>query len=132
MNFSQTMLPSNKKFGFFFTLVFIIASGYFQINSQFNFVFIFVLMAIVLLLITIIKAEILLPLNKIWLNMGIILGMIISPIVLSAIFFGIFTPTAILMRLFGRDELFLKFKIRNSFWILKNESIQTNSFKSQF
>jgi len=63
---------------------------------------------------------------------GILLGRIVSPIVLGIIFFGLFTPIAILMRLIGRDELRLKYTQRQTHWIPRSESIKAESFKHQF
>ena len=88
--------------------------------------------AVIFLVVTIAKADILLPLNKLWMKFGLLLGMIISPIILGVIFFGLFTPIALLMRLSGRDELRLKFSSKASHWILRSESIQSKSFKNQF
>lgn len=83
-------------------------------------------------LVTLFKAEILRPLNKLWMGFGLVLEMIVSPIVMGAIFFIIFTPIGILMRFFGRDELILQFKKKPTFWIKRNEDIQSNSFRRQF
>ena len=88
--------------------------------------------SIVFFLITFFKADILRPLNKLWMSFGLFLGMIVSPIVMGAIFFIIFTPIGILMRLFGRDELLLKFKVKPSYWTNRNEDIHSNSFRNQF
>jgi hypothetical protein len=88
--------------------------------------------SIVLLLVTFFKAEILRPLNKLWMGFGLVLGTIISPIVMGAIFFIIFTPIGILMRLFGRDELLLQFKTKPSYWNKRHEDIHSNSFRCQF
>jgi len=88
--------------------------------------------SIVFFLITFFKAEILTPLNKLWMKFGLVLGMIVSPIVMGAIFFIIFTPIGILMRLFGRDELHLKFKKSYSYWNRRNEYTHSNSLRSQF
>ena len=63
---------------------------------------------------------------------GLLLGMIVSPIVLGIIFFGLFTPIAMLMRMSGRDELKLKFIQKASHWILRKEPIKAESFKHQF
>ena len=48
------------------------------------------------------------------------------------IFFIIFTPIGILMRLFGRDELLLQFKAKSSYWTKRLEDIHSNSFRRQF
>ena len=73
------------------------------------------------------------PLNKAWMRLGFLLGVIINPIVLGLIFFLLFTPIALLMRLFGRDELRLRVKNRSSHWKNRNiRSIGMNTFKQQF
>ena len=132
MKFTKVELPSNKKFGFFFTLVFTFAAVYFFFKDSSIWAYTFTLTSVILLLITLIKAEVLLPLNKLWLRFGLLLGMIVSPIVLGIIFFGLFTPIAFLMRIIGRDELRLKFKDKTSHWISRNDLIQSDSFKQQF
>ena len=82
---------------------------------------------------TVIKAETLLPLNKLWVHFGLLLGMIVSPIVLGFIFFGIFAPISIVTRLFGRDELRLRFKKKTSHWVpSESSSLQFDAFKYQF
>jgi hypothetical protein len=132
MKFSKIELPSNKKFGYFFAAIFIIIAAYFYINKSINLTYIFVSIAIFFFLAAILKDEILLPLNKLWMRFGFLLGIIISPIVLGLIFFGLFTPIAIVMRLFGRDELRLKFREKTSHWINRSNSIHAESFKRQF
>ena len=132
MKFSEVELSSNKKFGIFFTFVFLIAAGYFYINSSMNTVYLLAVAASILFLVTLVKADLLLPLNKLWMRFGLLLGMIVSPIVLGVIFFGLFTPIAFLMRLSRRDELRLKFKEKNTHWISRDEPIQADSFKNQF
>jgi len=63
---------------------------------------------------------------------GLLLGMIVSPIVLGLIFFALFTPIALFMRLFGRDELRLRLREKSTHWVRREETTQTNSFKHQF
>ena len=132
MKFAEVELPSNRKFGFFFTFLFLIAAGYFYINNSTIVAYVFFILAVAFYLVTLLRAIILLPLNKLWMRFGLLLGMIVSPIVLGIIFFGLFTPIALLMRLSGRDELRLKFKSITSHWISRSEPIQANSFKNQF
>ncbi len=132
MRFSEVEHSSNRKFGFFFTLVFIFAAAYFYVNGSLTWVYSFFAAAVMFFVVTIVKAEILLPLNKLWMRFGLLLGMIVSPIVLGVMFFGLFMPIAFLMRLSGRDELRLKFKNRASHWISRSEPIHAKSFKNQF
>ncbi len=132
MKFTEVELPSNRKFGFFFTFVFTVAAAYFFYSANVSWAYVFIVGALIFLLITLIKSDALLPLNKLWMRFGFLLGMIVSPIVLGIIFFGLFTPIAILMRLSGRDELRLKFNQRASHWISRDEPIKSESFQHQF
>ena len=128
----KLILPTDKKFGYFFTFIFLIASIYFFLKEINIGSFILGTCSLVFFLVALFKAEILRPFNKLWMSFGLVLGMIVSPIVMGVIFFAIFTPIAILMRLFGRDELVLQFKTRASYWNKRNEDIHSNSFRSQF
>ena len=132
MKFSEIELPSNRKFGFFFTFVFALAAAYFYYYENMTWAYAFLAASSIFLLITLINSDVLLPLNKLWMRFGHLLGMIVSPIVLGIIFFGLFTPIATLMRLSGRDELRLKFTQKGSHWISRNEPIKSESFKNQF
>ena len=132
MIFSEVELPSSKKFGFFFTLVFALVAVYFYLNDSLTWGYYFSIAAVIFVVITIVKADFLLPLNKLWMRFGLLIGLIVSPIVLGVIFFGLFTPIAFMMRTSGRDELRLKFKNKTSHWITRSERIQADSFKNQF
>lgn len=132
MKFSDIELPSNKKFGFFFTFVFAILAFYFLFIGSILWTQGIAILAILFLLITVTIPQVLLPLNKLWMRLGLLLGMIVNPIVLGIIFFGLVTPYGVVMRMFGRDELRLKFTKKSSHWISRSESIKPDSFKNQF
>jgi hypothetical protein len=66
-------------------------------------------------------------------SFGLMLGKISSPIVLGFIFFGIFTPVGIFMRILGRDELRLKMKSQKSYWKMREaDPFNSDTFKNQF
>ena len=132
MKFSEIELPSNRKFGFFFTFVFVVAAAYFYFATNLGWAYAFIGTASIFLLVTLIKSDALLSLNIIWMRFGLLLGMIVSPIVFGVIFFGLFTPIAMFMRLSGRDELRIKFTQKSSHWISRTEPIKSESFKNQF
>ena len=132
MKFSDIELPSNKKFGFFFTCVFAILALYFLFIGSILWAQTLAVMALVFLLITVFIPKFLLPLNKLWMRLGFLLGMIASPIVFGIIFFGLVTPYGVVMRMFGRDELRLKFTRKSSHWISRRGLIKSESFKNQF
>lgn len=132
MKSTNINIPTNKKFGYFFSGVFLLVSIYFFYLKSNNVGYIFSSLTTIFIITTFLKAELLLPLNKLWMRFGLLLGMIVSPIVLGVIFFGIFTPYGFVMRIMGRDEMNLKIFLKKSYWIIRSKnSIQTN-FKNQF
>ena len=133
MKTEVTKLPSNKKFGYFFSLIFILISGYVYLQNLIIVSLTFFLLSLIFLIISLFCSKLLLPLNKAWLKFGVFLGKIISPIVLGLIFFFLITPVSLITRAFGRDELSLKKTNGKSAWkvINKNKDYST-SFKNQF
>ena len=136
MKTSELELPTNKKFGFFFTAIFLIATTYFYINNaSSSVVSTLSVVGLSFLVATLVNPDVLLPLNKLWMRFGLLLGMIISPIVMGIIFFGLFTPMSLTMRLFRRDELRLRFKNKKTHWILRDfpdGDELSDSFKHQY
>lgn len=62
--------------------------------------------------------ELLAPLNRLWTRFGILLHHIVSPIALGVMFYGVVTPTGLIMRLVGKDSLRLHMdKSASSYWI---------------
>ena len=76
------------------------------------------------------NSKILTPLNKLWFELGIFLGKIISPFIMGMIFFLVVTPTGFIMRILGKDLLNLKYNHNKSYWIEKNEP--KSKMKNQF
>lgn len=132
MRHTQVELPSNRKFGFFFSSVFFILAAYFIYTQSQTVAQVMLLVASIFLIITLFKANLLLPLNKLWMRFGLILGRIISPVVLGIIFFGLITPYSVIIRMLGRDELHLR-KVKNkSHWIHRSQDSPQTDFKRQF
>jgi hypothetical protein len=132
MNLSELELPTNRKFGFFFTGVFVVIAAYFSHKDGALVAYAFVALAAVVLAITLVKADVLVPVNKLWMRFGLLLGAIVGPIILGLIFFVLFTPIAFFMRLFGRDELRLRFRDKSTHWIKRQSASQSEFFKQQF
>ena len=58
------------------------------------------------------------PLNRLWFAFGRLLNRTVNPVVMGIIFFLAVTPTALVMRLLGKDPLRLGFdRTANSYWI---------------
>ena len=88
------------------------------------------MISIVFLFLGLLNSKILSPLNIVWFKFGIFLGKIISPIVMIMIFFIVVTPIGLLMRIFGKDILNLKYNDNKSYWIEKND--HESKMKNQF
>jgi hypothetical protein len=121
---------SNRSFGLLFAFVFLIIAFWPLKNSGLINVYLVILSALFLLL-SLLRPAILSPLNKIWVKFGEIIGIVVAPIVMGLIYFLILTPISILVRLFGKDLLNIKFlKNVNTYWIERKKKI--SSMKKQF
>ncbi len=126
-------LPSDKKFGRFLSLIFLLLFLYNAYHDSTSFFVLFAFLFILSSLITLYQPSYLNFLNKLWYKFGILIGKIISPIVMGFIFYLLISPAAILMRLFGRDELILRKNSSNTYWRKRpSDNINPNSFKNQF
>tara|TARA_Y100000758_G_scaffold172939_1_gene122858 strand:- start:48 stop:437 length:390 start_codon:yes stop_codon:yes gene_type:complete len=126
---SKIKIGSNKSFGIVFFTVFLIIAIWPLLNG-YEIRYWSLIISIVFLLLGILNSKILTPLNKIWFKIGILLGNVISPIVMSIIFFLVVTPTSLLMKLFGKDILGIKKNRSKSYWIEK--SGPKSKMKNQF
>jgi len=89
------------------------------------------ILSLVFLVLGVLNSKFLTPLNKLWIRFGILLGSIVSPIVMGAVFFIVVTPTGIIMRLLGKDLLRInKNKTISTYWI--NRDKQKTTMKKQF
>ena len=125
----NTKLPTNKNFGIVFSIVFLIIALFPLINDE-NLRIWSLIVSTIFLFLGLINSKILTPLNKIWFKFGLILGKIVSPIIMGVIFFLVVTPTALIMRLVGKDLLNLKFNKYKSYWIEKTGP--KSKMKNQF
>jgi hypothetical protein len=67
------------------------------------------------------RPALLAPLNRIWTKLGVLLGKIVSPIVLGALFFLVITPAAMILRWMGSDLLNLRRDPKTtSYWLVRN------------
>ena len=129
MDQNDIKLGSNRSFGIVFFLVFLIISLYPFINDGNLRIWSFII-SIIFLILGILNSKILTPLNKIWFKFGLLLGKIISPVVMGTIFFIVVTPIGLILRLFQKDVLNLKFNNNKTYWIEKNGP--KSKMKNQF
>ncbi len=110
-------LPSDRSFGFTFTVVFALLGGWlWWKKSRWGIPFLgasagFALLAALL-------PRVLHPLNVVWMYFGALLNMIVSPIIMGVIYFVVFTPVALFFRITKRDALNRKFDgALPSYWL---------------
>ena len=123
-------ISSNRSFGIVFFIVFflialypLIYSGEIRVWSA--------IISLIFLILGLLNSKILAPLNKLWFKFGIFLSKIISPLIMGIIFYFVVTPTGLLMRLFGKDLLKLKYeKNISTYWIEKKGP--KSKMKNQF
>ena len=133
MNKNNLKLPSNRKFGILFVFIFFFLSAYFYKN--FLIMISFFLLATIFIIILIFNDNLLKPINILWMKIGHILGIIVSPIILSFLYFFIISPIAIVLKILKRDELNLSLdkKIQSHFKSRNNNNFSLNDFfKNQF
>ena len=113
----EIKLSSDRSFGIVFFLVFL-AVGVWIVSEEQSKGWLFFVSAALFLVVAIARPSILGPLNRAWAKFGLLLGRVINPVVLGAVFFLVVTPIAVVLRLWGKDSLHLKSNPDlKSYWI---------------
>ena len=113
-------LPSNRSFGWTFSGIFL-AVGVYGLWRGGAVLSWLLLAAVVMAAVTVSRETWLTPLNRAWMSLGLLLGRVVNPLVLGVIFFGIFTPVGLAMRMWGRDAMARRFEPDlKSYWLERN------------
>ena len=120
---------SNKSFGIVFCIVFLLIGIWPLINNETHRLWALII-SIIFLILGLSNSIFLTPLNNLWFKFGIFLGKIVSPLIMAIIFFFVVTPIAILMKLFKKDLLNLKYSNKETYWI-KKDALKSK-MKNQF
>ena len=121
---------SIKSFGIVFFFVFVIIALYPLLNENSIRVW-SLIVSFIFLFLGMLNSPLLKPLNLIWFKFGLFLGQFIAPIVMSIVYFMVVFPTFILLKIFKRNYLNIKYeRNRNSYWL--NIKDKSNSMKDQF
>jgi hypothetical protein len=122
------MKKNNISFGIIFSIFFIIF-GFYPLISGGDIRIWSIILSLVFLIITIINPNLFTFLSKLWIQFGILLGKIISPIVMGLVFFFMVTPIGALLIILKKDVMGLK-RGASSYWINRKDKLQ--SMKKQF
>ena len=121
---------SNRSFGLLFFIFFIVFGLWPVIKGETANIYL-ILISLFFLIFGLINSKILSPFNKAWIKLGEILGLIIAPIIMALVYFIILTPISLILRMFGKDLLGLKFmKKKDTYWIKRVKKLGT--MKKQF
>ncbi len=135
-DFSREETPegsSDRSFGFVFAVVFLIVA-LFPLLGDGGVRLWGLALSAAFLVVALARPSLLSPLNILWTKFGNVLHKIVNPLVLGMVFFVVLTPTALLLRLFGKDLVGRKFdRERNSYWIERQPpGPSPESMKNQF
>ena len=118
---------SNQTFGKTFTILFFLLAILKRISLPLCLTFLFI--AAVFAVITWKKPHLLTGINAFWNSLSYFLSKFLSPVFLIVLYYLFFSPMALIIRLFKRDLLSLRFH-NKSYWI--DSEIQQSTIKDQF
>ena len=121
---------SIKSFGIVFFFVFVIIALYPLLNENSIRVW-SLIVSFIFLFLGMLNSPLLKPLNLIWFKFGLFLGQFIAPVVMGIVYFLVVFPTFLLLKIFKRNYLNIKYeRNKNSYWL--NIKDKSNSMKDQF
>lgn len=124
---------SDRSFGLVFTIFFAFLGAWPMLHKHPARRWAFCVSA-AFLLVSLIVPKALHQLNLLWTRLGQLLANVTNPIVSGLMFYLLFTPAALLFRLFGKDLLRLKFDpAADSYWIVRDQpGPSPETMKNQF
>ena len=124
--------PSDRSFGLVFVAFFLLVAfsplrhgGSVRIWS--------LILAGLLLPVALLKPALLHAANRAWVGLGVLLGKVVNPVVTALLFYLVFTPCGILLRLMGKDLLGLRRDSgAASYWQVRRQEENPSSMTNQF
>ena len=123
-------ISSNRSFGILFFIVFAVIAFYPILYNQ-DFRLWSLIVSFIFLFLGIINSTLLTPLNAICFKLGLFLGKFIAQIIMGVIYFIVVFPTFLLLKLFKKNYLNIKYdKNISSYWLDVKDKKST--MKNQF
>jgi hypothetical protein len=121
----KTTTPSDRSFGWTFTGVFLIVGWLVPWCLA---------LAASTAAVTVLRPHWLGPSKRVWMKFGELLHRVVSPVVLGLIYFAVFTPVGLVMRLAGRDAMHRRSDPGlQSYWVRRDPpGPPENSFRDMF
>ena len=122
-----------RNFGITVGIILLIISGFLFWKEKESFQ-IFLAIGIILFLTAIAIPFVLKPVYWIWMIFAIILGWLMTRVILSLLFYVVFTSIGLTLRFFGKQFLELRWdKSKGSYWNYRtNEHLQNENYEKQF
>ena len=122
-----------RNFGIIVGIILLIISGFLFWKEKESFQ-IFLAIGITLFLTAVALPSVLKPVYWIWMIFGIILGWFMTRVILSFLFYVVFTSIGLTLRFFGKKFLELRWdKSKESYWNFRtNEQQQNRNYEKQF
>ena len=122
-----------RKFGIIVGIVLLIIAGFFFLKEKESFQ-LFLTIGTVLFVTGIVIPFTLKPIYWVWMVFSTILGWFMTRVILSLLFYVVFTPIGLIARSFGKQFLDLKWnKTDNTYWNHHSESIfKKENYEKQF
>ena len=119
-------------------LVFLVFSVLFSLiawkNYPSNFSFAFVGLVVLQVLTLTFKPLLLRPVFQVWLKVAHFIGQVNTQVILTPLYYLVFTPYGLVMRLFGRDSMQRKLTSAGTYWeVLEFEGLKDKTrYEKQF
>ena len=86
-----------------------------------------------LLVITLVRPSLLRQANRLWMQLGLLLGKVMNPIVLGLLFYLVFTPCALVLRWMGKDLLRVRWEpAAKTYWLPRDAAQDRSNMTDQF
>lgn len=111
---------SDRSFGLLIGSVLLLVGAHHYWKERPDF-FVWLIIGVVFVAVALLMPRTLAPLRRLWLKLGHLMSIVVSPIILALMYVLAIVVTGVLIRLFGKDLLSLKLKpAEASYWIKRN------------
>ncbi|WP_158995415.1 SxtJ family membrane protein [Mucilaginibacter sp. L196] len=128
----RELIKQNRKFGYTVAIALLVLAAFRIFIRHKQGWWVAFAIAIVLLLFSLLKPVLLNPLRLVWDKIGHVLSIINTYVLLTVFYFFILSPLGMIMRLFGKDILKIKWlKNKDTYW--EDASLkEVNNMENQF
>ncbi len=125
----ENNIKKYREFGLIWSVIFlgIFLFLFFNDNKQ----YVLLVISFLFLVIVFFKPILLKSFYHFWIKFGNTIGSIISKVIMFILYFGLFTPVSLILRILGKDLLHKKVDKKSSTYWIKRE-VQPQSMKNQF